>query len=94
MKGIDKKNGNNKRIKSFIALVVVFVSAYNIPKFMEYHLKLQTTRTDYDANDYIWSKIATETWSGKALSLKEYSQLEFKENNPEITELGAEPGKY
>ena len=87
MKGLEKKQGNNKRIKLSIGITFLFVCVYNIPKCMEYSWISKTIRTDYDAGDGIWSNL-TQNRKYKTL-LKNSNHLKFKESYPDIAALGA-----
>ena len=85
MKGLEKKQGNNQRIKLFLALTFLSMFVYNIPKCMEYSWNSKTIRSEYDAGDDIWTDLKR-----KYIMLKGFNHLDFNEKYPAMAALGAE----
>ena len=56
LKGIAKKQNNQKLIIFILILIFAFASIFNIPKFLEYTLKDSDVRTSYDIKDKIWTE--------------------------------------
>ena len=52
-----RRTANIKKTKKIVVVIFLMAMVYNIPKCLEYTLKSNAIRTDYDLRDHKWTSI-------------------------------------
>ena len=84
-----RRTANIKKTKKIVVVIFLMAMVYNIPKCLEYTLKSNTIRTDYDLQDHKWTSILKKNpWVGNYFGTNDH--FDILKSKPDETESGAE----
>ena len=87
---IRRRTADIKKTKKIVVVIFLMAMVYNIPKCLEYTLKSNTIRTDYDLQDHIWTSIFKR-------NDRDYfgtnNHFDILKSEPDIAESGASGGE-